>query len=65
MSEDKRLPISERLFRACLWVLGSVLVLYVTLLLLAQIWQWLLLLLGVACVVLVAIWVRLMRRNRW
>ncbi|MBN9630379.1 MAG: hypothetical protein J0I18_07205 [Actinobacteria bacterium] len=65
MTEDKRPPLSERLFRTCLLLLGSALLLYLLLILLAQIWGWLLLLAGLAALVAATIWLVRWRRRQW
>ena len=43
-------PYSQRFFRACLFVLGGIVALWLALELLAQFWGWVLLIVGIALV---------------
>lgn len=66
MSEPPPLGYIQRLFRACLLVLGSVLAIWLALQFLAQIWGWLL---GIgaflAMAVVVVFWLKHWRQRRW
>ncbi len=65
-TEKEPVPIMTRLFQRCLLLLAAVVVLCIALELLAQIWGWLLLLLGVAGLVWLVIWfIRWRRDRRW
>ena len=65
--DDKNpVPLMTRFFRACLLALAGLIVLWLALQLLAQIWGWLLLLAGIAGLIYGVIrFVRWRRDRRW
>lgn len=66
MSDPPRLGYVQRLFRACLLILGSVLAIWLTLQFLAQIWGWLLLIAALIAGATVAVlWLKHWRGRRW
>ncbi|MFD6699424.1 MULTISPECIES: hypothetical protein [unclassified Microbacterium] len=50
MADDSPRGVAERFFRVCLFLLGGIVALWLGLELLAHIWGWLLLALGIALV---------------
>lgn len=65
-AEKEPVPLMTRLFRGCLLLLAAVIVLWIALEMLAKIWVWLAVFLGIAGVFYAAIWfIRWRRDRRW
>ena len=62
--DKKPEPMMTRLFHACLLILGTVIVLWLALELLAQFWGWLLLVAAVVALIWAAVWFVGWRRDR-
>ncbi len=64
--KDKPVPVLTRIFHACLLILGAVLVLWLALELLAQIWGWLVLLAAIGAAIWALVFIiRWQRDRRW
>lgn len=63
-AEKKPVPLMTRLFRSCLLLLAATIVLWIALEMLAKIWVWLAVLLGIAGLIFAAIWFIGWRRDR-
>ncbi|MBD8467088.1 hypothetical protein IFU30_12490 [Plantibacter sp. CFBP 8798] len=62
---DEHQPLTKRIWRACLLLLGSVLCLWITLQVLREIWIGLAILIGIVAATTALLWLLRARQNRW